>query len=62
MKKLAIIGVGALALMNLAACAFDDDDDEDVTRTTTTTEETSVHSGPSAGVTTQTQTVQPAVY
>jgi hypothetical protein len=61
MKKSAIIGLGALALMNLAACAFDDDDD-DVTRSTTTTEETSVHTAPSAGVTTQTQTVQPVVY
>jgi hypothetical protein len=60
MKKSAIIGFGALALMNLAACAFDDD--EGVTRTTTTTEETSVHTVPSAGVTTQTQTVQPVVY
>jgi ABC-type phosphate/phosphonate transport system substrate-binding protein len=60
MKKTAILGFGALALMSLSACAFDDDDDEDVVRTTTT--ETTVSTVPTTGVTTQTQTVQPVVY
>jgi hypothetical protein len=60
MKNLTTACLAIAAMATISACAIFDDDEKPVTTTTTTEETHAIHTAPSVGVTTQTQSVQSA--